>query len=449
MSPMSAELPLPPGHLGLPWLGEVSLLLRDGYAFVEERARRHGPIFRTRILGRPTAVITGADANGKFIDEADIQRADAMPPHVQALFGGRGVLPLLDGAAHRARKRVVMAAFTPEAIASYLPALQRLVAATLARWADDGEVCWPAPLKRLAVEAICSTVIGLPPGPRVDRVIADYELVLAGFAALPLPFGAYRRGRRALERVLAAFEEAIHDHFGEARGDGLTRILAARGQDGADAAMTLDLTKRELHHVVVAGLIVWAWLMNAAVELDRAPEVRARLLEEITRLAPAGPLSLEQLQAMPILRQVVMEVRRLTPVVQVFFGRARRTFTFAGHRVPEGWMVLWGIHSSHIRPELYADPLRFDPDRFGEARAEDRRHPHAFVPNGAGDALGGHLCAGYQYAPCLLELFLIELVRGYAWIFPEDQDRTLDYRQVPPAPRQGLRVRLSRRRDVT
>jgi fatty-acid peroxygenase len=136
-------------------------------------------------------------------------------------------------------------------------------------------------------------------------------------------------------------------------------------------------------------------------------------------------------------------VRRLAPVVQVFFGRARRTFTFAGHRVPEGWMVLWGIRSSHIRPEVYPDPLRFDPERF--ARGEQRKHPFAFVPNGAGDALGGHKCAGYELAPTLLELFIIELVRRWTWTFPPDQDFTLDFRQVPPPPRDELRVRLSRR----
>jgi cytochrome P450 len=434
------ELPLPPGRSGPPLLGELPLMLRDAYGFVEERAQKHGPIFRTRILGRPTAVITGADANGRFIDEDDIQRAHAMPAHVESLFGGPGVLPLLDGEAHRARKRVIMAAFTREAIISYLPGLQRLVRTTLEGWAGAGEVTWPAPLKRLAVEAICSAVIGLPPGPAVDRVIADYDRVLAGFAALPipLPFSAYQRARRALDRILAVFRDAIRDHFTDGRDDGLARILAAR--DGAE--LGVDLIARELHHVVIAGLIVWAWLMRAAVELDAAPALRDRLREDVAKLD--GAPALDALESVPLLRRVSMEVRRLTPVVQVFFGRARRTFTFAGHRVPEGWMVLWGIHSSHIRPELYPDPTRFDPDRFAEGRAEHLRHPLAFVPNGAGDALGGHRCAGYELAPCLLELFLVELLRGYSWSFPE-QDRTLDFSQVPPAPRHGLRVRFLHR----
>jgi retinoid hydroxylase len=196
--------------------------------------------------------------------------------------------------------------------------------------------------------------------------------------------------------------------------------------------------------VVIAGLIVWAWFMTAARELAANAQVRERLQREVDGLG-ASTLTLERLSQLPYLGQVANEVRRLAPVVQLFFGLARRTFTFAGHRVPEGWMVLWGIRSSHIRPEIYPDPLRFDPDRFSPARAEDRKHPYAFVPNGAGDAHTGHKCAGYELAPTLLQVFIVELLRRWSWSFPPDQDFTLDFRQVPPPPRSGLRVRLTRR----
>ena len=147
----------------------------------------------------------------------------------------------------------------------------------------------------------------------------------------------------------------------------------------------------------------------------------------------------------PYLRQVSMEIRRLSPVVHVFFGKARATFEFAGHTIPKGWMVLWGIRSSHLRSEIYAEPTRFDPERFGPGRHEQDRHPHAFVPNGAGDAHQNHKCAGYEFAPLMLQVFLAELLRGgYRWTFAPDQDLSLDYAKVPPEPRDGLRVRITK-----
>jgi cytochrome P450 len=441
---MSAPSSLPPGTTGVPFLGEVTELLKDGFGFVEGRAERLGPIFKTKILGRPTAVIVGPDASGQFIDESKVQREGGMLPHIQALFGGRA-LPVLDGEEHRERKAFVMSAFTRDALAGYLPEVQRQVAAALSGWATGAELRWLDGFKRLALEVICTTILGLPAGPTLDAVARDYELVGGGFSSLPIPLPgtAYARARRALDRILAVYAKNAQEHLASPSSDGLSRILAARSaRDGRQ--ITVDEAKVELHHIVVAGLIVWAWFVTAVEELERNPEVRERLRAEVASL-PAGALTLEGLMAAPYLRQVSMEIRRLSPVVHVFFGKARTTFEFAGHTIPEGWMVLWGIRSSHLRPEVYPEPTKFDPERFGPARHEQDRHPHAFVPNGAGDAHKNHKCAGYEFAPLMLQLFLAELLRGgYRWAFAPGQDLALDYRKVPPEPRDGLRVRITR-----
>ena len=72
-------------------------------------------------------------------------------------------------------------------------------------------------------------------------------------------------------------------------------------------------------------------------------------------------------------------------------------------------------------------------------------HPHAFVPDGAGDADKNDKCAGERQAPLLLQVFLAELLRGgYRWTFAPGQDLSLDYRTIPPEPRDGLRVRITR-----
>src|SRR5262245_27729201 len=131
------EAPPPPGRGGMPFLGETLALLRDPFGFIESGARRFGPVFRTRILGRPTAIITGPDATGKFIEAEDVQRAGGMPGNIQTLFGGH-TLPVLDGEEHHARKRVVMAAFAHDALAGYVPKLAEVVRAALERWQAAG-----------------------------------------------------------------------------------------------------------------------------------------------------------------------------------------------------------------------------------------------------------------------------------------------------------------------
>jgi retinoid hydroxylase len=438
----ASDSPLPPGRSGLPFLGETRSLLEDGFGFVEARTRRYGPVFRTKILGRRTAVICGPDANGRFIDETQVQRQGGMLPHVQALFGGPS-LPALDGDAHRERKAFVMAAFTREALESYLPHIQRQVRAALEGWSMEPELRWLDGLRCLAIETISTTILGLSAGPTLEAVAADYEILQPGFSSLPVAFPGtkFSRAKQALDRILGVYETNIREHQASPRDDGLSRILAAKSiADGR--AIRVDEAKLELHHIVIAGIIVWAWFASAALQLDKHPAVRERLRREVSALPET--LTMEALAAAPFLRRVSMEIRRMSPVVPVFFGKARTTFEFAGHRIPKGWMVLWGIRSSHLWPQLYENPDTFDPDRFSAERHEDHNHPHGFAPNGAGDAMTGHKCAGYEFAPMFLQTFLVELLRGYRWAFTPGQDLSFDWSAIPAAPRGGLQAKITR-----
>jgi len=191
---------------------------------------------------------------------------------------------------------------------------------------------------------------------------------------------------------------------------------------------------------VIAGLIVYAELVRLVLALDELPAVRERIAAEVREVAPDGPLTLDRVHRMRYLGQVVMEAKRLTPVVPAGFATAREAFTVGGHTVPQGWLVLWSPWHSCRAGDVWTDPERFDPDRFSPERAEHRRHEHAFVPQGAG-APDGHLCGGVDYSSVMMAAFAALLVRGYRVEVPE-QDRSYAWRHLPPTPRDGLRLRL-------
>jgi|GEM_PF-1385570 len=96
------DAPLPPGRLGLPLLGETLAMIRDPYAFLAERKARHGPVFRSKILGRKVAFVSGPRAMAAFLDEENVTREGGHPAHVRALFGGINI-NMYDGLRHRAR----------------------------------------------------------------------------------------------------------------------------------------------------------------------------------------------------------------------------------------------------------------------------------------------------------------------------------------------------------
>jgi cytochrome P450 len=386
--------------------------------------------------------MAGPSACERWLDPSLITRKDALPPPVATLFGGRSVA-LMDGDEHLTRKRLLLAAFSREALEGYQPVLQRLIASRLAEWATKGELNGLKECQRLSFEGIASTIFGLSPGPDVDALLADYGKLLAGFSALPipLPFTTFGQAVAARDRILAFFTSTVEKRQAagtQGQTDGVARLLNARTADGKPIAPG-DLVL-ELHHIVIAGFIIYAELVATLQVLAENPAVRSKLLAEVKAMAPSGPLSAAQVSSLPYLRQVVMEVKRFCPNVPIGFGRAKTTFEFNGARVPEGFRVFLAVGENNRVG--YSLPDSFDPDRFSPQRAEDRRHDHSFVPQGPGPA-ESHRCLGYDFTTQFMALFALLLVRDYRWEIPP-QNLGLRWNLVPPEPIDGLRTRIAR-----
>jgi cytochrome P450 len=436
------KTPLPPGNPGLPFVGETFKFLDDGFSFIDDRVRRYGPVFRTRILGQNTAVICGLRANEKLLDTKVIQRDDSAPKHIVEFFGGKS-LPYLDGETHTARKKLVMHAFSREALAAYLPEIQRRTEAALARWASQNEIIGAAETKRLAIEVIAGSVVGLEPGPKLNELVQNFETLTAAFTELPIPLPgtAYSRAIKARDAIFEYLRSEVKKHRNHASGDALSRILAAKLDDGS--TLDDDQTTLETHHFFLAGYIVFGWCLTSFLELSKHEKVREKLAREIAEVAKEGEITPATLAKMPYGLCVVKEIKRVSPVLHAVFARAKEDFVLEGTRIPKGWMIIWALRGANTSKDAFDDPQKFDPDRFGPGREEDRKNENGFVPQGAGGPLT-HRCAGLEYSTVFLQTFLTTLVRGYTWEIPR-QDLDYKWSMLPPEPKEGLRLRLKRR----
>jgi cytochrome P450 len=428
--------------MGPPFLGETPAFLRNVFRFLEDRQRRYGNVFKSDALGRKIVFLAGTEGAEAFYDSENISRADAHPYPFVDLFGGVN-MEMYDGPRHFALKSMALTAFDLDAIAGYLPDMQRLIEAHLNRMADGGEVSATGELRRLAIDAISLNLMGLEPGPATDVVARDYGAVLKGLLSLPLPIPGtpYGRARAARDRLFERIRGVIAERRAQPRNDGLSRILGARAADGR--VYTDDEAALEVHHIVIAGFIVYALMAEAVRHLAERSELRARCAQEIREYAPAGPLTVAALAKLRFTTSVILEAKRLTPLVPLAFGRARRTFTCGGYTVPQGWTVYLALSLVNHDATIYRDPARFDPDRFGPARAEHRKHPMAFIPQGA-EPPTGHRCLGLDYSTILATAFVALLVRSYEWELPA-QDLEYDWGKVPPEPKEGLRVRVRKK----
>ena len=440
---MTTAHPLPPGSNGLPLLGETLAFANNPFAFIRQRRARFGDVFRTSILGKPTVFIAGPKRVGTWLDPTKIQREGAMPANLMALFGGHpDIVPLLDGAAHARRKRSLLAAFSAEAIAGYLPGLQGRIDALLAKWLANGQGPVTAELKTLAIESLAGAIFGLEPGEDLTHLLADNAILAKAFVALPisLPGTAYSKGLQARDRILALLGGIAQRHIDSppARPDGLSRILAAASDEGAP--LDAKTAAREMHHFLLAGMIVYAELAATLRALHAHPDVRERLRAEVLAHAPSGPVGAAQLRAMPYLMQVVDEVKRICPNVPMSFGRAKCAIDVAGYTIPQGYLVMMAVYESNLDP-IFSAPEKFDPERFSAERDEKKRAPDAFMPQGAGP-LALHKCAGYDFATVMMQLFAALALRTAKWNLPV-QDLSLKW-VVPPEHKSGLVVSWSK-----
>ncbi len=131
-----------------------------------------------------------------------------------------------------------------------------------------------------------------------------------------------------------------------------------------------------------------------------ANRLGARVRAELDALlGPATPgaddaISLEAIKAMRTLGYAIDEAGRLHPPIGNGPRGVVKDFTFGGYHVPAGTRVRYSIAAGHWLPHVFADPGRFDPDRFRPPREEDRRHPYALIPFGGGP----RICIGVNFA---------------------------------------------------
>jgi cytochrome P450 len=129
---------------------------------------------------------------------------------------------------------------------------------------------------------------------------------------------------------------------------------------------------------------------------------------------------------------------RLYPPAWVIGRRSLVDVELGRFRLPAGAIVVMSPFVTQRDPRWYADPLRFDPDRW--ASADSGRPDYAFFPFGGGP----RLCIGEAFAWMEAKLVLATIARG--WRLEALPGRRVELLpRVTLRPRGGLPMRLRRR----
>ncbi|MEM1369460.1 MAG: cytochrome P450 [Cyanobacteria bacterium P01_H01_bin.15] len=438
---VSAEKPLPPGSFGLPIFGETIAFLTNPQ-FASQHFERYGDMFKTKILGSPTIVIKGAEAN-RFIFTGENKNFQVnWPPSVEKLLGPLS-LALQTGSVHAQRRRLLFQAFQSRALASYVPTIISIGESYLQQWVQQPELAWYPAIRDYTFDIAGKLFVGLDHAAETD-LGHWFDVWCQGLFTIPLnlpgtPFAKAWKCRRLL---LTELEKLIRDRKTrsvEEKSDALGIMLAARDEETGEGLSVEELKDQVLLLLFAGHETLTSAIASFCLLMGQYPAVQARAREEQARYRDQ-PLTSQLLRKMEYLDQVIKEVLRFVPPVGGGFRKVLQDCEYEDYRIPAGWSVLYQMAATHRDESLFQDPDNFEPERFAPQRAEDKAKPFSLIPFGG----GVRECIGKEFARLEMKVFAAQLLRGYEWELLPDQDLSLD--MVPtPRPRDNLKVKLQRR----
>jgi cytochrome P450 len=251
-----------------------------------------------------------------------------------------------------------------------------------------------------------------------------------------------RRFNRGRERLAAAVDDLIaarrtRTASGKATSDDLlSMLLSAENANGGgqasvqvhDEVMTLLLAG----HETTANALTWTWYL-----LSLHPEIERRVHAEVDALG--GTPQFDDRARLAYTRRVVTEAMRLYPPAYAIGRRAVERFEVGGFTFPARTLVLASQFLQHRDQRWFADPARFDPDRWTPEEVA-KRPRFSYFPFGAGT----RACIGEQFAWTELVLVLATVARQWRFVLVPGQAVEPQAR-ITLRPRAGLRMIAVRR----
>jgi retinoid hydroxylase len=160
-----------------------------------------------------------------------------------------------------------------------------------------------------------------------------------------------------------------------------------------------------------------AWML---AELLRHPELMERVRAEVRADERDAPITFEDLKQKPMLDAIIKETLRLHPQSAFVLRSAKEAFEFNGISIPAHMQVMMAPVFTHRMPDYFAEPERFDPDRFLAPREEDSKTPYAWIGFGGGP----RICLGEGIARIEIKAMFTRLMRRFDLKLQPDQDLT-------------------------
>ncbi|XP_012672827.1 cytochrome P450 26A1-like [Clupea harengus] len=421
----SCPRPLPPGTMGMPFIGETLQLILQRRKFLRMKRQKYGYIYKTHLFGNPTVRVLGAENVRQILLGENKLVAVQWPASVRTILGS-DTLSNVHGSQHKNKKRAIMKAFSREALEQYIPVIQEEVRSALRDWLKrDACVLVYPEMKRLMFRIAMRILLGFEPDQiKTDEqeLVEAFEEMIKNLFSLPIdvPFSGLYRGLKARNFIHSKIEEnikkKIQEEDTERKHKDALQLLIENSRK-CEEPFSMQAIKEAATELLFGGHETTASTATSLVMfLGLHPEVVQKVREELQQKEEVGLYSKGETPSMELLEQlkytgcVIKETLRINPPVPGGFRVALKTFELNGYQIPKGWNVIYSICDTHDVADTFPNKEDFQPERFMAKASEDSSRFN-YIPFGG----GSRMCVGKEFAKVLLKTFLIELTQHCNW----------------------------------
>jgi sterol 14-demethylase len=431
----------------LPFVGHLVPFVRTAIDLLGEARASCGDVAAFDVGPMKMVLLSGTKASEAFFRASD----DVLSPKeaykmMQPVFGKDVVYDAPDEKMAE-QFSMLLPCLQDRRMRSYADVIAKEVERSLSSWGDEGVIDVYEYTKVLTNFTSSTCLLGKKfregMSEEFARIYSDLERGITPLAFLNahLPIPSFRKRDKARVRLVEMIGKMIAERR---RGDGTDSEDFLQILMETKYATGEPLSEHEITGLLLAAMfaghhtssVTTAWMM---LELARAPDLYARVQSEIFRVYGAdGPVTYQSLREIPVTEGCVKETLRLHPPLFMLMRVVRKDWEYDGYVFPRGTHVIVSPTITHRMPELFRDPERFDMDRYGPGREEDRQ-PFAFQAFGG----GSHKCLGNAFALLQIKSIFAILMRKFTFSSYGDPFAG-DFHGVVIGPKQPCRIRYRR-----
>lgn len=450
---MSSEI-LRPNGPDSGWYGVNNLIQfqKNSLGFLTDAAKEYGNLtyfrmaaFHFYLLSSPEYVYEALITQGNKIEKWPRQS------NTWANAVGHSTLTM-EGDIWKQHRRLLNPAFHSQTVKRYLNIIVEHTERLTNRWQDGATYEMMFEMMRTTMGIIADIIFSVK---NIESDAADLNRALTNvfevLTARTTAFQQYpswvptRDNLRIKDatRVIEGFVmKLIRERRKESKdyGDVLSDLISAKDEETgvtlSDQEICNELkTLFGAGHETTALMLMWTLYLLAS-----KPSIQEQLFEEVHRVLEDRSPGLDDLKKMPYTEMVLNESMRLFPPAwSLMVRQAKEPIQIGENLLPAGSLMLIPMWVVQRNPEIYPDPLQFNPERF-EGDWKKRYPRYAFFPFGGGP----HVCLGAQLAMFEGQIILPMMIQKF--IFndiprPEIQLQAL----LTLRPKGGLKLALKKR----